>query len=81
MAEWLRPGKVLELYGFDKAQLIHSAVIDGRIGIRHRGKQWLQQEWAKLIAKRKWDPNSDFGLPPDIELSLEDVERVVSRGK
>jgi hypothetical protein len=82
MAEWLPPGKLVEYYVEDRFgdvneadRQLYFAVIRGEVRARHQGKI-LGPEELKKISKRKWDPQSDFGLPADIGLSVEDAERV-----
>jgi hypothetical protein len=81
MPEWLRPFKVLEHYvdpyfgTMEVAeQQLYSAVIRSDVRARHRGGV-LGPEQLKQISEMK--RRSAFELPADIELSTEDVERVL----
>ena len=80
---WVHPGKLAEYFEHcfpgpkeaDK-QIFH-AVIRGEI----RSKATpdgpiLGAEQLKRISRHKWDPDSDFGLPGDLGLSVEDAEEV-----
>lgn len=81
--KWLRPFKLLEHYtdphfgDMETAERqLYSAVTRGEVRIRHNGKP-LALERLKQFLQTRPDDRSPFELPPDIELSTEDVERVL----
>jgi len=83
MAEWLRPSKLVEHYTdpyVGKMEVaerqLYSAVIGGKVRARHNGKI-LGPEQLKQISEKTWEPGNAFALLADIELSVEDVERVL----
>jgi hypothetical protein len=79
--EWLSPRKILEQYvdlavgdiRTAEAQL-YLAVISGEVRVRHNGLVF-GPERLKQLRNFKADESSPSALPPDIELSVEDVER------
>jgi hypothetical protein len=79
--EWLRAGKVAEYYvpfpdANEADRQLYFAVVRGEVRARQYGKaEILGPERLKEISKRRWDPHSDFGLPADLELNVEDVQR------
>lgn len=79
MLEWLSPRKVIDYY-LDVPEIhepekeLYAAVIAGQVRARSRGIVF-GPEWLKQIDKLVFDENNPFALPPDIELSVEDVER------
>jgi hypothetical protein len=79
--EWLRPLKIIEYYldwldpdlaGTTKE--LYLAVLNGDVRARLNGRV-LGPEWLKLVGKLKNDPAYPFELPPDLELSVDDVKR------
>jgi hypothetical protein len=83
---WLRPGKVLDYYVLeapgvrtykDASYQLYWAVIEGNVRARHKGNDLKLDDLDRLRAK-KWsdDPDDSYALPFDIELSVEDVERI-----
>ena len=79
--EWLRPLKVIEYYldwlDPDLAETtkeLYLAVINGEVRARLNG-HILGPEWFKRVSKLKNDPAYPFELPPDLELSVDDVKR------
>ena len=84
--QWLRPLKILESYVLgalgvqgieDGTYQLYWAVIEGNVRGRHQGKELDAAEREHLRTK-KWsdDPNEHWELPADIELSVEDAERI-----
>jgi hypothetical protein len=81
MAEWLRPLKLREYYvdhRYSDAQeaekQLYLAVIRGEVRARLNGRV-LGPEWLKQVS-RLTDPLGPWVLPPDLELSVEDAERL-----
>jgi hypothetical protein len=81
MSEWLRPLKILEHVlwpRFDKMKeaerQLYWAVIRGRVRARH-GDEILGPEQREQI--EHMTVFAPYVLPPDIEVSVEDVEREV----
>jgi hypothetical protein len=79
---WLRPYKLEEnlndycgLSINEAARQLYRAVVDGRVRARYRGRI-LGPKWLKRISEGKWHPTDDYALPADIELSVEDAERI-----
>jgi hypothetical protein len=77
--EWLRPLKIIENYAPDTAfedavKELYLAVIHGDVRVRFNGRVW--PEWIKQINRMKISDDGPFALPPDIELSVEDVRRL-----
>ena len=81
MAEWLRPLKILEYVEHPFSDMkeaerqLYLAVIRGEVRARSKGII-LGPEWLKQISKMKFHDKNPFALPPDIELSVEDVTRI-----
>jgi hypothetical protein len=82
MALWLRPLKLREHYvdhRFDDIaeanRQLYLAVIRGDVRARLKGRL-LGPEWRRQLASMKTDDS--FELPPDLELSVEDAERIWS---
>ena len=84
--QWLRPSKLHDyVVGWapsirtvkDAEYQLYWAVIEGRVRARHKGKN-LDADMLERLRARKWsdDPNDLYGLPPDIELSVEDAEEI-----
>jgi hypothetical protein len=80
MAEWLRPLKLREYYvdhrcdDVTEAQKqLYLAVVRGDVRARLKGRL-LGPEWLDQLAKMK--TSDPFELPPDLELSVEDAERI-----
>jgi hypothetical protein len=46
----------------------------GDVRVQFNGREW--PEWIKQINRMKISDAGQFALPPDIELSVEDVERL-----
>jgi hypothetical protein len=82
---WLRPSKLREYYipiqnvGTAAYQL-YWAVIDGDLRVRRNGRILTKQE-AYALSERRWsDEECDtYALPADIDLSVEDAERIWSQ--
>ena len=79
--EWLRPLKVIEYYldwldpdFAETTKELYLAVINGDVRARLNG-HILGPEWFKRVSKLKNDPAYPFELPPDLELSVDDVKR------
>ena len=79
--QWLRPIKIIEYYldwlDPDLAETtkeLYLAVINGEVRARLNG-HILGPEWFKRVSKLKNDPAYPFELPPDLELSVDDVKR------
>jgi len=82
MAEWLRPMKLREYYAdhrFDDVneaeRQLYFAVIGGKVRARSKGRVF-GPEWLAQLSKMKFSAESAYTLPPDIELSVEDAERL-----
>jgi hypothetical protein len=82
MSEWLRPLKLRESYvdrRFDDVneaeRQLYFAVIGGKVRARSKGKVF-GPEWLTQLSKMKFSDESAYALPPDIELSVEDAERL-----
>ncbi len=79
--EWLPPRKIRNLvdYAFGDAwqaeKALYLAVIKGEVRARLNGRV-LGPEWLKQVEKLVHDPNDPFALPPDLELSVEDVQKM-----
>jgi hypothetical protein len=79
MTAWLRPLKICEVYAdrfgdMDAAErALHTAVTAGLIRIKYRNRTMPEWARAKLLPPGKsFDPRTDYGLPPDILLNVED---------
>src|SRR6516164_3146928 len=82
MTEWLRPLKILEYcveHWFGDAaeaeRQLFQAVIRGEVRARHAGKV-LGPEQLRQIPKMEVDASNPFVLSPEVELSVEDAERM-----
>jgi hypothetical protein len=80
--KWLRAGKVIEYYidggpwarsYRDAEYQLYNAVMDGEIRVRIDGKPFTELD---ELRKKKWSPDSLYALPLDVELNLEDVQRI-----
>jgi hypothetical protein len=79
MAEWFRPSKLRE-YCVDRrfddvneaVRRLYFAVIGGKVRARSNGRVLGLTQLSKM----KFDDNNTFALPPDIELSVEDANRI-----
>jgi hypothetical protein len=83
MSKWLRPLKVREYYldtHFDSISTankwLYLAVIRGVVRARSKGLV-LGPEWVKQLSKMPYDHDNPFALPPDIELSIDDVKKQI----
>jgi hypothetical protein len=63
--EWLRPLKIL-----DTIWTGWTPIWPGRLNGRVLGPEWLKQ-----VGRLKNDPAYPFELPPDLELSVDDVKQ------
>jgi hypothetical protein len=82
--EWLSPEKILETYvqpvfsDFPEAEKdLRIAVITGEVRAPYRG-EIIGPEIRAQIARSVYDSKNPAALPPDIEISVEDAERVWS---
>lgn len=82
---WLRQLKIEEYYMdhlFDHpnetSYNLYWAVIEGRIRCRHNGRVLTAEEAASLRSK---DWGHRWALPPDIEISVDDVEEEFETGE
>jgi hypothetical protein len=57
---------------------LHRAVVTGQVRARLNGRL-LGPEWLKQIDRMIFDDTNPVQLPPDIELSVKDAERVWPR--
>ncbi len=80
--QWLRPSIMRERYvdhvfsSVEQAdKQLYLAVINGDVRARLNGRV-LGPEWLKQVSKLETDGTNPFALPPDLELSVEDAERV-----
>lgn len=77
--DWIRPLKMIEdvassFKNIDEAEkAVYLAVIRGDLRARLNGKI-LGPEWLKQI--EKLENEEPFELPPDLELSVEDANRI-----
>ena len=83
--EWLSPRKILETYvqpafsDFAEAEKeLRIAVISGQVRARYRGET-IGPEIRAQIARSVYDSKNPAALPPDIEILVEDAERVWCR--
>jgi CubicO group peptidase (beta-lactamase class C family) len=78
--EWTSARKMFDYYmdqseGIEAARKrLYLAVIKGEVRARFRGRVY-GPEWLKQIAEIRFDDDDRLALPPDIELSVEDVKR------
>jgi hypothetical protein len=82
---WLRPSKLREYYipiqnVGTAAYELYWAVIDSDVRVRRNGRILTKQE-AYALSERRWsdDECDTYALPADIELSVEDAERIWSQ--
>ena len=59
----------------DAYEKIFKAVISGEVRARYNARVF-GPEWLKIMAKYKADDDDPFALPPDVEISVTDIERV-----
>jgi hypothetical protein len=83
--EWASPRKLREWLecrlstNWQRAQReLHRAVVTGKVRARLNGRL-LGPEWLKQIDRMIFDDTNPVQLPPDIELSVKDAERVWPR--
>ena len=83
MSKWLKPLKVREYYlasHFDSGRMadkwLYLAVVRGAVRARSEGLV-LGPEWIKQLSKMTFDDDNPFALPPDIEVSIEDVKKEI----
>jgi hypothetical protein len=83
MSKWLRPLKVREYYldsHFDSIRAadkwLYLAVIRGVVRARNKGLV-LGPDWIKQLTKMTYHDDHPFALPPDIELSIDDVKEEI----
>src|SRR5262245_12315203 len=81
-SEWLSPRKILEYYvqcAFpDVAEAekdLHIALITGEVRARFQG-EIIGPELRGQIARTVYEDGNPAALPPDIQISVEDAERV-----
>jgi hypothetical protein len=82
--QWLRPLKLREYYVDpfvrdvrDAEYQLYWAVVEGNIRARHKGKTMTREE-AYMLREKRWSDaeGGSYQLPADIELSVEDAERI-----
>jgi hypothetical protein len=82
--QWLRPLKLREYYidpfvpdVRDAEYQLYWSVVEGNVRARHKGRLLTQDE-AYALREKHWSDAEDdpYALPFDIELSVEDAERV-----
>jgi hypothetical protein len=82
--QWLRPLKLREYYvdpfvpDVPRAEYeLYWAVVEGAIRARHKGQE-LTLEEAYALREKRWSDGKDdhHALPPDLELSVVDAERI-----
>ena len=56
----------------DPQHEIYKSVVGGTIRAKYRGRILAKEEAASL-ADIRWDENSPYALPPEIQLSVEDA--------
>jgi extradiol dioxygenase family protein len=77
---WVSPRIMREYYAHfllaahvqDPQHEIYKSVVGGTIRAKYRGRI-LTTEEAAALAEIRWDANSPYALPPDIQLSVEDA--------
>jgi hypothetical protein len=83
--KWLSPRKMIDYYvGYlvppteDAEFHLYQAVIDGTVRVRCAGQLLTKAETA-AFANKRWSPREGdfYALPPDIGISVSDVERVL----
>jgi hypothetical protein len=79
--EWLRPLKAREYavdHHFDTWQAaerwLWNAVVEGRVRAKLKGIV-LGPEWRKQLSKTIFDKENPVVLPPDLEISTDDIKR------
>jgi hypothetical protein len=70
-ADYLVPGDVE-----DTQRALHEAVITGAIRAKLNRRLLTKEEAAEIARPRCGDANNPYGLPSDLELSVEDAERI-----
>jgi hypothetical protein len=80
-SEWLSPQQILERYvdfavgDIPQAEAqLYLAIISGEVRARRNGVVF-GPEWLEQLRDFRTDESYRSALPPDIELSVEDVER------
>jgi hypothetical protein len=83
MSKWLRPLKVREYYldsHFDSIKAadkwLYLAVVRGAVRARSKGLV-LGPEWIRQLSRMTYEDDNPFALPPDIELSIDDIKREI----
>ncbi len=79
--DWMSPRETRQYY-LDRViadprqaeKQLYRAVIKREVRARLNGRL-LGPEWLKQLERLTVDPDRPFALPPDIELSVEDVKR------
>ena len=80
---WITPRNALEHYIwgqpgvptlYDGTWQLWIAVVEGSVRAKHKGRKLTLEELLKL-RKTRWSDDEKYVLPPDIELSIEDIER------
>jgi len=77
---WVSPRIMREYYAHfflaahvqDPQHEIYKSVVGGTIRAKYRGRILTKEEAASL-ADIRWDENSPYALPPEIQLSVEDA--------
>ena len=77
---WVSPRIMREYYAHfflaahvqDPQHEIYKSVVGGTIRAKYRGRILTKEEAASL-AEVRWDENSPYALPPEIQLSVEDA--------
>jgi extradiol dioxygenase family protein len=77
---WVSPRIMREYYAHfflaayvqDPQQEIYKSVVGGTIRAKYQG-HILTTEEAAALAETRWDADSPYALPPDIQLSVEDA--------
>jgi hypothetical protein len=78
--EWTSTRKVVDYYmdqseGIETAaKRLYLAVMKGEVQSRYKGRVY-GPEWLKQLAEIKFAEDDPWALPPDLELSVEDVKR------
>ncbi len=80
--KWMRPLKAREYYlddqydkGVDAEKQLYLAVICGQVRARINGRV-LGPEWLKQLARTTFDDSFPFALPPNLQVSVDDVKCV-----
>jgi hypothetical protein len=81
--KWISPLKLREYYADfllpdvdDTQQAVHRAVIAGEIRARLNGHLLTKQDAAALGQTQWGDAENPYALPSDLQLSVEDAERI-----